>query len=510
MDWMSFGFGILLMAVVAGIGIFLQWRNWSAAKEAREAEFNRQQQELQGQLAQEKARAANFEGQLGELSRLRDERAAALEQLDSQRQETTTLLGKHRALETQIQEREKAFQEQRDLLASTEAKLREAFENLAQDAVQKSQTAFLELAYTKYTELHKDQVKDLEERKVSIETLIKPLQEKLGDLKEVNQAIEKERTGAYAALRNQLEQMQTESLRLQRETRNLVDALKNPTRRGQWGELQLRRVVEMAGMVRYCDFEEQVSVQTETGRLRPDVVVKLPNERRIVIDAKAPLEAYTQAMETEDDEQRKALLQNHARQVRQHATSLGQKGYQEQFDQTPEFVVMFIPGDPIFTAALEQDPSLIEFGVENRVLFATPTTLIALMKAVEAGWRSERLQKNARTIFDLGIELHNRMSILSDHIASIGVNLEKSVNSYNSAVSSLERNVYPQARKLGELAGKGGEKSKKIASKDEIASTTRSVKAFPNPPIELSAVTLPMFEDEESDLSHEATEDSSE
>jgi DNA recombination protein RmuC len=337
------------------------------------------------------------------------------------------------------------------LVNEAQAQLTSAFRALSGQALAANNQMFLDLAAQTLGRFQHGAQVDLERRQQAIHELVAPVRVSLDKLDGRIHEIEKVREGAYQALTTQVRSLAEGQGDLRRETLNLVKALRQPAARGRWGELQLRRVVEMAGMVAYCDFVEQASVGGEEGRLRPDVVVRLPGGRNIVVDAKTPLTAYLEAVETDDDALRTQRLADHARQVRDHMTRLGRKSYQEQFDTSPELVVLFLPGEMFFSAALEQDAELIEFGVGEKVIPATPTTLIAMLRAIAYGWKQEALARNAQEICELGHQLHDRIATLANHWSRVGKSLGDAVGAYNSAVASLESRVMVSARRFKAL-----------------------------------------------------------
>jgi DNA recombination protein RmuC len=359
-------------------------------------------------------------------------------------------------LEAELDAADRAADARMAAFAEAERRMADTFAALSAEALGASNRRFLDLAQETLARFHEAARGDLDRREASIASLVSPVREQLGRLDDQLRRLEETRAGAYEGLKAQVQGLAAAQADLNRHTRSLAQALRAPNVRGRWGEVQLRRVAELAGMLAHCDFVEQAAVDGPDGRRRPDMVVRLPGGKSVVVDAKTPLDGYLAALEADDDGRRAEALARHARQVRAHMKALGAKAYWAGFDDAPEFVVLFLPGESFFAAALEADPALIEAGMEDGVVLATPTTLIALLRAVAYGWRQERLAENARAIGALGAELHRRLGDLAGHLGRTGEQLGRAVESYNAAVGSLERRAMVSARRLAELAAVDG------------------------------------------------------
>ncbi|MDE2995129.1 MAG: DNA recombination protein RmuC [Bacteroidota bacterium] len=415
------------------------------------------------------SRTAGLRATNVELLSARDE---ARTERDSLRESNAQLRADLSAERAAREQEVKGWQEKQDALLKAQEELMKQFDALSRKALDLNSKSFLELAKTQMEKMITNVDAKEEKRKLELEKLVNPLSKSLEDVSKHVREVEKEREKAYASITEQVKGLSEAQIAIRKEASNLVNALRRPSVRGRWGEMQLRRVVEMAGMLDHCDFEEQHTVHSDNGRLRPDMIVHLAGGRTIVVDAKAPLSAYLDAVETEDEIAREQFMKKHAEQVKTHIRQLSTKAYQDQFSSTPDMVVLFLPGESFYYAAQEMDPSLIEQGVENNVVIATPTTLITLLKAVAYGWRQEQLAENAQKISQLGQELYDRLRVLADHINKVGRGLNSAMNSYNSAVSSMERRVLVSARKFKEL---GSSTSAELPEVSELEGAPRQL-----------------------------------
>ncbi len=388
--------------------------------------------------------------------------------LEAARLRLTELEAKKSKIENELSAERAAATEKIAALTDAHERLTNSFKALSADALRSNNQSFLELARETFSKLHQQSADDLGKRQQAIDSLVKPLKESLEKVDAKIGEIEKARAGAYSELSTQLKSLGTAQISLQAEAAKLTTALRSTTTAGTWGELQLRRVVELSGMSSYCDFTEQ---QT-SGGFRPDLIVRLPGGQQVVIDAKAPNDAYREAVNSSDDHVRSAKLAEHAAKVRGHIDALGAKDYWAQFQPSPEFVVLFLPGDQFLAGALQGDPNLIDRAISKKVLLATPATLIALLKAAAYGWRQEAVSKNADEIADLGRQLYDRIKGFAEHLEKVGRSLETASKSYNSAVGAYEGTLLPGSRKFLELGAKG---VKEIIEPSLIETTTREI-----------------------------------
>jgi DNA recombination protein RmuC len=423
------------------------------------------------QQAQLVTAAAVAEQRCGDLARQLEAERAAVEAIRAQLSDART---QQATLSAQLDAAKQNLAEQRALLEDAHAQLKQAFASVSAEALAKNNEAFLQLAKERFTTLSTEAAGSLEQRKAQIEGLLKPMRELLNQYQSRLSEIEKSRVESYSMLREQLGTLAETQRTLNVQTSQLVSALRRPQTRGQWGEITLRRLVELAGMSSRCDFTEQGSVDGEDGRLRPDMVVNLPGDRQIVIDCKAALDAFLDAAAAPDEDARRVCLQRHCQQVRARARELSAKSYWSQFRQSPEYVVMFLPGEAFLYAAVELDGSLIEDCLKNRVIVATPTTLIALLKAIEFGWRQEEISANAEEIRKHGKDLYDRIVTLATHFDKLGSCLATTVSTYNNALGSLETRVLVTARKISEL---GARSDKELPEIEPIDKAPRELSA---------------------------------
>jgi len=369
--------------------------------------------------------------------------------------------------ETRLQEAQLSLEQQRQLLQKAEANLEDTFRALSAEALKSNNQAFIDLAKSTFETLQAQAKGELEKRQTAIGALLSPLKESLERYERQVVEMEIARQGAYSALQEQLRSLSVTHQQLQKDTGSLASALRgSPQVRGRWGEMTLRRVAELAGMSEHCDFSEQMTLTGEVGRIRPDMVVNLPGGRRIAVDAKVPLQAFLDAAAATNDKDRNESLARHSQLLRVHMNQLAAKSYWEQFDPAPEIVILFLPAESFFSAAVEQDRTLIEDGLEKRVVLATPTTLIALLRAVAYGWRQERIAQSAQAISELGKELHSRLNSFIEHFQGIGSALVRAVENYNKAAGSLESRVLTSARRFKELGAAAGEELEEVSPVD--------------------------------------------
>jgi DNA recombination protein RmuC len=418
-----------------------------------------------GQIIEVEGRAKAAEAQVEELRKQIEQGNAETKQiraeLDAERQQKTETA-------TRLEEAYKNLEEQKALIELMKKEMTDTFNALSSAALQSSSEAFLTLASQHLGKVVAETKGKLGEHQAAMDGMIRPLHEMLKRYDEQIRAIEESRHKAYGSLEEQLRALASTHEHLQKETGNLVSALRKPQVRGRWGEMQLKRVAELSGMSMHCDFTEQQSMDTEKGRIRPDMIVHLPMDREIVVDSKVSLEAYLDAISASTEEERKMKMEKHAQQVRAHMNRLSSKEYWSQFKQSPEFVVLFIPGESFLSSALEVDNTVIEDGIQKRVIIATPTTFIALLRAIAYGWRQEQVTKNAQEISILGKELYERMSILIKHFDDIGSAIEKAIGAYNKAIGSMELRVLPSVRKFKELGVTGAEEIPILEQIDQI------------------------------------------
>lgn len=473
--------GLTLGGLTAGMIIRAVFKSkYSEQTADLQADYSNQIAEIRSahsdQIAKLEGRASGAEATVDELRQQVRQKDAETNQLRNElstekqvKVETATRLEESKK---RLEDSYKNLEEQKSLLDVMKKELTDTFNALSSAALKSSSEDFLRLASEHLGKIVADTKGKLGEHQASMDGMIKPLQETLKRYDQQIKEIEESRNKSFGSLSEQLRTLSAMQDTLQKETSNLVTVLRRPKMSGAWGELGLRRVSELAGMTAYCDFYEQTSVNTDTGRLRPDMIVRLPNGREIVVDAKAPVDAYLNAVSASSDEERKKGIANYNSQVRNHMNTLSSKAYWDQFPKSPELVVMYLPGESFFSAALENDPKLIEDGSAKKVIIATPTTFIALLKAVAYGWQQEQVTNSAQEINRLGKELYERFAVVLEHFSRTGLSIRKAVETYNEAARSMESRLVPSIKRFKDL---GVSSAKEIESPVEISQTAKSI-----------------------------------
>jgi len=375
-------------------------------------------------------------------------------------------------LQHELNSLQKNQQQHTESLQQAQAQLTESFNNLSNKALQQNSDTFLRLAAENMKSHQANAMNHFSEKEKAIESMISPIKVALENTEKQISSIEKERKEAYGALSQHLKIMVETQQTLQSETRNLVSALSRPEVRGQWGELTLKRLAELAGMVNHCDFFEQTETEGEDGKLRPDMLIRMPGGREIVVDVKTPLDAYLRATNATDPEQQQTFLAKHSKNVKERVKELASKNYWSQFKRSPDFVILFIPGDQFLSSALDKDPELLEFAMTQKVILATPTSFVALLRAVAYGWRQESLAENAELIREIGSELYVRLATFAEHLNKLGRSLNSSVQTYNKAVGSFDNRILPSAKKFTEM---GIHTKKDLETVDQVESSSRTI-----------------------------------
>lgn len=463
MEIIFFVIGLVIGGVVA----------WFIALSRLRGVFSQQISQVQTdylrQISEIEGRAKGAEAVVNELRQQVQQRELDINQirieLDNERRQRVETA-------TRLEEAQKSIEEQKALIELMKTELTDTFRAHASAALKSSNEDFLKLASEHLGKILAETKGKLGEHKEALDGTIRPLQEMLKRYEEQIQLIEKQRHESFGSLAQQIRTLSSMQEQLQKETSNLVTVLRRPKVSGSWGEIGLRRVVELAGMTAYCDFYEQESVSTDTGRLRPDMIVRLPNGREIVVDAKAPVDAYLNAVSASSEEERKRAIASYISQIRNHMAILSSKAYWDQFKQSPEMVIMYLPGESFFSAALEHDHKLIEDGSTKKVIISTPTTFIALLKAIAYGWQQEQVTKSAQEISNLGKELYERFSIVLEHFSKTGLAIKKAVESYNEGVRSMESRLIPSIRKFKEL---GVSSQRDVTTPPEISQSTKNI-----------------------------------